>query len=145
MTLYENETILNDSLKSQIYEFKNHIRKYQNSLNNEGVWLFLAALGCWGVPDKGMQNASFVITIIFFFYRVYIQIEDKRSFKKIIVDIEFDIKLSAIADDIKKARFYDLNKVKDKELSWFKTVKSMSVFIISFIFTTISMEMAKAT
>ena len=144
MNSFLNEDEANKYLVEQISEFKAHIRHYHKSLNNEGVWLFLAALGCWGVPNREMQNASFIITIIIFFYRFYLQLEDKRSFKQIIVDIESDIKLSNLFDDVKKARLYDLNKMKNKELSFFLALKSMLVFIICFFFTVISMEISKS-
>lgn len=138
-----NEIEINEYFIKQVLEFKQHIKRYQKSLNNEGVWLFLAALGCWGVPDKEMQNASFIITIIIFFYRLYLQLEEKRSFKQISNDIELEIDLSNLFEDVKKARLYDLSRLKTKELSVLKTFKSNIVFIICLVFTIFSMEAAK--
>jgi hypothetical protein len=135
---------VNSHLEQQVSDFRQHIKHYQESLNNEGVWLFLAALGCWGVPSKEMQNAAFVITIIIFFYRLYLQLEDKRSFKKIAIDIESEINNSDIPEDTKKARLYDLNKLVKKELSFFKTLRSSIVFLICYVFTIFSMEVAKS-
>lgn len=138
-----NDDSVNKNLVMQISDFKDHIRSYHNSLNNEGVWMFLAALGCWGVTDKEMQNASFILTIIIFFYRLYLQLDDTRSFKQIASDIEGDINLSNLENDVKKARLYDLKKLKSKELSTFKIFKSTLVFLACFSFTVISMIVTK--
>lgn len=138
------EEEVNKNLGKQILDFKKHIRHYRMSLNNEGVWLFLAALGCWGVPNKEMQNTAFVITIIIFFYRLYLQLEEKRSFKEIANNIEAEIISSNISEDMKKARYNELNKLKNKELSFLKTFRSGLVFLICFIFTLFSYELAKS-
>ena len=72
----------NEFFENQISDFKEHIKNYRTNLNNEGVWLFLACLGCWGIPNEDMRNASFIITLILFFYRGYLLSDDKRPFKK---------------------------------------------------------------
>ncbi|WP_019899659.1 hypothetical protein [Methylotenera mobilis] len=144
MNQFLNDVEINKDIQKQIIDYKFHIKAYQKTLNNEGVWLFLAALGCLGVPDKGMQNVAFYITLIVFFYRLYLQLDDKRSFKEIANDIELEIASSSLANDIKKARYYDLNKLKRKELSFFKTLKSGFVFLICFIFTIFSHQMSKS-
>ncbi|HEY0562247.1 MAG TPA: hypothetical protein VGD04_02890 [Methylophilus sp.] len=144
MNPYLSEFDINKNIEEQILDYKRHIRYYQKSLNDEGIWLFLATLGCWGVPDSQMQKVAFIITIVIFFYRFYLQIEDKRTFKQIANDIEDDVKSSTLLEDIKKARLYDLSKIKSKELSLINTIKTMSIFIVCFFFAFISMGISKS-
>lgn len=134
---------LNEYLKSQIMDFGDHVKNYQKSLNNEGIWLFLAALGCWSVPHKSLQSVAFIISLVVFGYRMYLQVEDSRPFKKIYADIKEQVESSDLDADIKKARLYDLDRIVRKELSLIKRIKSMLIFIICFFFTVVSMELAK--
>lgn len=135
---------MNEHIRIQITDFKQSIKNYQKNLNNEGVWLFLAALGCWGIPNHKMQSVAFVISIFLFFYRVYLQADEVSSFGQTYKYLKTQIDDSNLDADIKKARLYDLERIKNKELSLLKILKSNSVFIMCFFFTVISMEIAKA-
>ena len=135
----------NEFFENQISDFKEHIKNYRTNLNNEGVWLFLACLGCWGIPNEDMRNASFIITLILFFYRGYLLSDDKRPFKKIYSGIKEEIESSELPNDIKKARLYELEKIKIKELSYLKMFKSNLIFLICYIFTIVSMEISKSS
>ena len=132
---------LNGFIESQISDFKNHIKQYQETINTEGIWLFLAVLGCWGVTDEVMQKTAFIMTMIIFSFRVYQKLEDTRSFKEIYLYIEEQIKESNLNEDIKKARLYDLNRIKNKNLRLSKIVQSSSIFIICFVYTVFSMAL----
>ena len=131
----------NSFISSQILDFKNHIKQYQETINTEGIWLFLAVLGCWGVSDEAMQKTAFILTMIIFLFRVYQKLEDTRSFKEIYLDIEEQINESNLNEDIKKARLYDLNRIKTKSLRFSRIVKSSSIFIICFVYTVFSMAL----
>ena len=132
---------LNGFIESQISDFKNHIKQYQETINTEGIWLFLAVLGCWGVTYEVMQKTAFIMTMIIFSFRVYQKLEDTRSFKEIYLYIEEQIKESNLNEDIKKARLYDLNRIKNKNLRLSKIVQSSSIFIICFVYTVFSMAL----
>ena len=130
---------MNRFITSQISDFKNHIKQYQETINTEGIWLFLAVLGCWGVGDEAMQKTAFIMTMVIFLFRVYQKLEDTRSFKDIYLDIEEQINESNLMQDVKKARLYDLNRIKTKNMRFSKIVKSSSIFIICFIYTVFSL------
>lgn len=72
-----------EAIKNQINEYENHIDTYWSSLNTEGVWLFLATLGCWSVNHAESQLFAIVIAVILFSYRIIVKISDKRSFPRI--------------------------------------------------------------
>ena len=129
---------INNYITSQILDFKNHIEHYQETINTEGIWLFLAVLGCWGVDDELMQKAAFIMTMLIFLFRVLQKIEDTRSFKDIFLDIKSQINQSSFNENVKKARLDDLNKIKAKNLKLIKLIKSSSIFIICFIYTVFS-------
>ena len=139
MNFQNLEFDVNGFIVSQTSDFKNHIKQYQETINTEGIWLFLAVLGCWGVTDEVMQKTAFIMTMIIFSFRVYQKLEDTRSFKEIYLYIEEQIKESNLNEDIKKARLYDLNRIKNKSLRLSRMVKSSSIFIICFAYTVFSM------
>jgi hypothetical protein len=141
MSFSNLEFDVNNFIASQIADFKNHIQQYQETINTEGIWLFLAVLGCWGVTDEAMQKTAFIVTMIIFAFRVYQKLEDTRSFREIYLYIEEQVKDSNLDEDLKKARLYDLNRVKNKNLRFSKLLKSSSIFIICFVYTIFSMAL----
>ncbi|WP_447880479.1 hypothetical protein [Serratia fonticola] len=48
-------------IKNKILEYEVHIDEYRSLVNTEGVWLFLATLGCWGVGVLGRWSSLYSI------------------------------------------------------------------------------------
>jgi hypothetical protein len=57
-------------IEDKIYAFEWDVREYQKNLETEGIWLFLATLGCWSVTDKWFQFFAFILTVVVFSSRV---------------------------------------------------------------------------
>ena len=49
-----------------IDDYREHVRSYQSKLNEEGIWLLLATLGCWGVTDPKMCVVAYLLVLAVF-------------------------------------------------------------------------------
>lgn len=56
----------NIEIKDKLSNLESHINSYRDSLNAEGVWLFLATLGCWSVNGFWYQIIALMITFFCF-------------------------------------------------------------------------------
>lgn len=134
----ENVTSLplseNEKIKLEIEEFSKHIDKYRVALNKEGVWLFLATLGCWGVGQRWFQLIAILISFMLFTYRLFSNTSDKRAFSKKAKEIEHGIKSRIELGDTQKARLYDLIVLKNGKLAIKDTLKNTVIFFVCYTF-----------
>lgn len=128
----KHEISVNKEVILRIEEYRRHIETYWSLLNIEGIWLFLATLGCWSVSHHWFQLAAFIITAILFGYRIKEKCAGKRRFPAISKQLEEMIRTELQEGDIRKARLYDLAEVQTKQLSLYNTVKSTLIFLICY-------------
>lgn len=59
------ETSIGDhaTIEEELQALRNHIKTYRETLNDEGVWLFLVALGCWSVSLPLLQLLAYLLTV----------------------------------------------------------------------------------
>ena len=125
-------------IEEKLEEFKAHIDAYRESLNTEGVWLFLATLGCWSVTNQAMQLLAFLITAALFTHRVYSKLSDKRPLSKIVTELERLIKMEPLPTDAQKARLYDLQIIQKDRLAILKQLKATKIFLACYLFLALS-------
>jgi len=112
-----------------------HVEQHYFLLNQEGVWLFLATLGCWGVEHSMAQLYAIAVAFILFSYRIYIQWSDKRPFPIVAKTIKDKImEQLEEGSDSQKARLYDLHQIMDVKASKMNAIKSSFIFLLSYSF-----------
>lgn len=121
-------------IEEKLEEFKAHIDSYRDSLNTEGVWLFLATLGCWSVTNQALQLLAFLITGALFAHRVYSKLSDRRPFSRIVAELEGLIKMESLPTDTQKARLYDLQIIQKDRLAILKQLKATKIFLACYFF-----------
>lgn len=129
----------NETIKQQLIQFEAHIDAYRVSLNTEGVWLFLATLGCWSVNHAPSQLFAVLITFILFSYRIWSKMGDNRLFSSITEDLEEKIKTKLKDGDTKKARLHDLYQIRDVKLAMKSHLKSTAIFLLCYSFLIVSL------
>lgn len=131
--IYKNEKRLKQELKN----YKKNIKQYRNALENESIWLFLAALGCWSVQGY-LQFFSFFITITFFSSKIYNSLKIKKTFngfeKNIIELIKKEFKSGAKKDEY-EARLKSLQHIRQSNK---ETLKATPKFMLSCTFLALS-------
>lgn len=130
----------NEEVVRKFEELENHINNYRLALNQEGVWLFLATLGCWSVAVAEFQLLAYAITAILFGHRIFLRLTDRRPFAKIVKDLELSIRSNMPNDDSQKARLYDLQQIQNTKLSTWSHIKATPVFMICYVFLFISIS-----
>ncbi|WP_090143339.1 hypothetical protein [Limnohabitans sp. DM1] len=129
----------NEAIKKKLKEFEDHIDAYRGALNTEGVWLFLATLGCWSVGHAPSQLYAITITFILFSHRIYSKLHDKRPFSSIIKDLEKIIKKELENGDTQKARLHDLHQIRDIKLATKSQLKSTIIFLLCYSFLALTL------
>jgi hypothetical protein len=130
----------NEKILEHLSQFEIHIDEYRSSLNTEGVWLFLATLGCWSVSQPLIQLYALAVTFILCTYRIYEKMQDKRTFASITKSIDNEILSNLEADsDTQKARLLDLHNINSKKLSTANHVKSTLVFLLCYSFLAVTL------
>lgn len=126
-------------LIGKISEYQSSIDSYRASLNTEGVWLFLATLGCWSVSHQLSQLIAIAITFILFSHRVYSKMTNKKTFNSTTKELEKEIDKLLEAGDTKKARLYDLYQIRDVKLATINHLKSTMIFLLCYFFLAITL------
>lgn len=121
-------------LAAEIDSFSANIRQYHESLNYEGIWLFLAALGCWSVVGVIYVAFALVATFLLFAWRLNEKRIEKRTFSKVIKALEERINQELPYNDHRTGLLDKLRKLREVELSWRKVTRSAWPFLVSWLF-----------
>lgn len=122
------------ALAAEIEEFSANIRQYHASLNDEGVWLFLAALGCWSVTGGAYVAMSLLATFLLFAWRLNEKRIEKRGFSKVIKSLRERIDKGLPYDERRTDLLNRLQELQGAELSVRKVMRSAWPFLISWFF-----------
>jgi hypothetical protein len=126
------------TIEEELEALRHHVAHYRNVLNDEGIWLFLATLGCWGVTFGPIRLVAFGLAIAIFGKRMSIRSTETRTFSELAVAIEKKIDALIPEGDTRKARLYDLASYRKTELSTLKSLRNTSSFLMSWCFFAIS-------
>lgn len=121
-------------VENEILALRQHISDYRVALNQEGIWLFLATLGCWSVTKIIIQTVAFFLAAILFGDRLKKRFVETKSFSKRITEIKEHIFCSSPEGDFRKARLYDLAELQKNELSTLNSLKNTWVFFLCWLF-----------
>ena len=127
---------MNREIEKKIEILKSDIDAYWRTLEVESIWLFLAAIGCWGVDTYWHQFTAFSITFFLFVHRVLQKHANFKPFSKRIKAIQNEIN-SKLEGEAKKERVVALDLITSK-ISLIPIMKSNCVFLVCFIYTCLS-------
>ena len=71
---------LNRSIDDELQAIDTSIALHQRALHEEGVWLFLAVLGCWSVYPEWLRLCALFLAVFLFGHRYDSYRTDRRSF-----------------------------------------------------------------
>ena len=122
------------TIEDEMAALQTHIADYRTALNQEGIWLFLATLGCWSVSQPLLQFFAYALALVLFGQRMFHRLNETRSFSKLIKAIETRISELTPEGDSRKARLYDLAIFQKQELSTLKSLRSSGHFLLCWAF-----------
>jgi hypothetical protein len=124
----------NEAFRSILY-LNQQIYDYWDSLNVEGVWLFLATLGCWSVPYRYACIFALCITGALFVGRIYARIPVRRTFSMQINALLDDIEGSQVLTDERRAHYRsELDRINNDILNYRHSIRHTGWFIVCFVF-----------
>lgn len=136
---------IGETIEQELEGLRQHVGHYREALNDEGIWLFLATLGCWGVTFGPLRLVAFGIAVALFGNRMAGRISEKRSFSNLIAAIENRVEKILPEGDTRKARLYDLAHYRRNELSTLNSFRNTSPFLMSWAFFVVSFAWASFT
>jgi len=131
-----NSTESEPTIEIEIEALRSHIHEYRRAINDEGMWLFLATLGCWSVSEEWLQLSAIAVAVLLFSRRLQDRLSDLKSFSKMISTLRDRIAIELEDEDTKKARLYEIMQIKHNELSFISTIKEGAVFLLCWGFLT---------
>jgi hypothetical protein len=117
----------------KLEKFKLDLKTDIEVLNREGIWLFLATLGCWSVGEEKLRFAALIITCFLFVRNIVENSPIKKTYKKTYQDIEQTIRDEFEDEKTMKAYLFDLENIK-KSTSIFNFAKKLPIFILCYAF-----------
>jgi hypothetical protein len=134
MTTSETAIGNHGSIEEELFALRQYINEYRTALNTEGIWLFLATLGCWSVTNIFLQFGAFALAVILFGERLNKRMSETRSFSELFKTIEDRISKNLPEGDSQKARLYDLAALRAKELSKLNNLRNIWTFSLCWLF-----------
>jgi hypothetical protein len=107
----------NSQFEEELRKLEERVISYDQNVNNSGIWLFLATLGCWSVEDPNFRTLAVVFTFLIFSHQLISRLDSFKPFEMDVKKIENKINSSNLTADKKKARKFDLLDFKKRKLS----------------------------
>lgn len=114
------------SIQEDMNAITRDVVEIQNKRDDKALWLFIATVGCWGIPHEVdfMQVIAFIIIFIYFF-RISFQLSYKE-YPYDIFKVSCDALINKIRDELKdnpdemKKAIGSVKKLQDKrnKISW---------------------------
>jgi hypothetical protein len=101
-------------IRTRIEILGREIDEYHRELNLLSIWLFLAIVGCWGIPQKLFQLGAFLISICFCVWQLIQGSRNRKSFHSQFKDIQEELLNPHLSDDERDANRHRLTQVTSK-------------------------------
>ena len=125
---------INERMQDAIERFRYDLAAHTRKLESEGVWLFLATLGCWSVNQKAIQAIAILSTMFLFGLLLFEGKADSRTVPQRRRALEARIRAQLHDEGSVRARLDELNGVMLQEGSIVAQIKATPKFAISFAF-----------
>jgi hypothetical protein len=124
-------------IENKILELQQDVREFWATLNEQGIWLFLATLGCWSVTDQKIQRFA-ILAIIIIFGETTTNILKNclkgSTFNKRAEKIKQSIEKISSAEDWRNEHMSELSELQKNEKPSLKWLIDYRVYFISIIF-----------
>ncbi|HEY8160370.1 MAG TPA: hypothetical protein VIF10_16885 [Methylobacter sp.] len=129
----------NAKILKSMTDLETRVKKYNENLNNSGVWLFLATLGCWSVDPPYIKIMAVVFTFTIFSHQLITRLDSFKLFSTDVTKIKEAIEKSSLLKDLKQSRLFELQGLEKKWFSYSRFLKHIPAYYLSGIFLVTSM------
>lgn len=121
---------LGRSVEEELAALNTSIDKHLNALNVEGVWLFLASLSCWSVPEGLPRLLALIASLILFGQQYKSHGHDQRIIPKQFEASALRIAALPLTEDEKIEGRGQIERLRDARMSGLKPIYRTPSFII---------------
>jgi len=121
-------------------ELKARVKKYNTNLNESGIWLFLATLGCWSVKGVWLPYIAVGATFIIFTHKLVTGLDGFKTFTSELDSLKTKVENSDLDDKSKKAIKFDILEFNRLHLSYKRIILHVPAYYLSMIFLMASMN-----
>lgn len=101
-------------MKEKIAQFQANIETWHTTLHREGIWLFIATMSVWSVPNGWLRYLALLFSGFLFASRTLSRRRDIKPFRAQAHEIRKEIELTVSDEDQRKARLFDLGEVEKR-------------------------------
>jgi hypothetical protein len=123
---------LNKTVENELSALNIAVAGHRLVMNEEGVWLFLATLGCWSVTPIWLRLLALAAVLFIFGQRIHNRSVERRSFKKLLEDCNHRITELSDTEQARKAALYSLIEFQQKNLEGLQPYKTAKNFLVSY-------------
>ncbi|MBX3628157.1 MAG: hypothetical protein KF892_24315 [Rhizobacter sp.] len=122
------------SVEDALKAFRAHILNYRKVLNDEGIWLFLSTVGCWGVPQPMYQLVAYDMTVMLFGARMKSRYTERQSFTELGEILEGRIGRETSDPGERAKQLLLLEQLRKSNLSGLRPLRTIKVFFFCWLF-----------
>jgi hypothetical protein len=122
------------SIDESLKAFRSYIQDYRQTLNDEGIWLFLSTVGCWGVPNPIFQISAYILTMLIFGERLRVRHTENRSFSAIADELEKRITDQEEGAQERTRQLLILEHLRNAHMRGLRPFRNIKIFATSWIF-----------
>lgn len=124
---------LNRTVDQELLAIQASIDAHQLGLNQEGVWLFLAVLGCWSVAPDWMRLIALALTLVLFGIRYRSYRPYGRDFDSEFSLAESRIRALAVPATSREDGLQRLAQLKQQRLGGLRPVYEVPGFAVGWL------------
>lgn len=83
-----------------------------DAMNTHAVWLFLAVLGCWSVPEGWLRVTAMLLSIALFWRSFQNDVSGVEPTSKALDSVESELRELPVDEVNMKARLYDIEEIR---------------------------------
>ncbi|MGL4926142.1 MAG: hypothetical protein ACRC4K_04825 [Plesiomonas shigelloides] len=126
------------SFEQDLKQLQLEVQNYNQNLNDSGIWLFLATLGCWSVSEPDIRLIATMCTLFLFGHKLITGVNDFKLFTTKIKEQILRIETSNLDEKSKKALKFDLLDFEKKQSHKSRIIKKVPAYYISMLFLLLS-------
>ncbi len=121
---------LNLTIDAELEAMESTIDTHQRALHKEGIWLFLAVLGCWSVYPEWLRLCALMLAVFIFFHSYEAYRTDKRDFRRQFAAARARISALVIDQRLKQDGLDRLAILESQRLSGLRPLYAVPGFVV---------------
>lgn len=118
----------------KLEELSNKISRYNSTINESGIWFFLATLGCWSVSNEMLRLLAVGIAFVIFTHKIITGLEGFRLFSSELREIDAEVDASEMIARDKESLKYRANEIRVKKLGFRRILLHVPAYYLSGVF-----------